>query len=193
MGRIKKKSMATILEESCKVFWEKGFAQTSMKDLEVATGLKPGSLYHSFKNKEAIFIEVMKHYIATVVEPRIKLFLEDTEVNPITNLRNIFDSIIDIPCQHRWIGCLMTNSSLEVQHIPEIKKMIQATFSKFEKGFLEQINRIPDLQNKSFEYRKKLANHLLLSMQGFFVLVRLGAHDEQLQHQVDNTFYFIFH
>jgi len=192
MGRTKKKSKAAILDECCKIFWKKGFAQTSMKDLEAVTGLKPGSFYHSFQNKEAIFTEVMKHYINTIVEPRIKLFLENTETDPITNLRNVFESIIEIPRKDRWVGCLMTNSSLDIQQISEVKKFIQATFVKFEKGFLKQINRIPHLKNKPLEHHKKLANHLLLSMQGFFVLVRLGSNDEELKRHVHNTFYFIF-
>ncbi len=192
MGRSKKMSSIEILESACQLFWEKGYSQTSMKDLEQATGLKPGSLYHSFKNKEVLFEQVMQHYIETVVEPRIQTFLEDEENDPQVNLRNVFDSIIEIPCEHRWIGCLMTNTSLEVQNFPKLKKMILEALDKFEQGFLNQLNRIPLVKKKSLTHRKKLAHHLLLSMEGFFVLVRIGADDKRLKKHVNDLFYLLF-
>lgn len=191
MGRTKKKSMDTVLHECCIVFWEKGYDQTSMKDLEKATDLKPGSLYHYFKNKEQLFQDVLNHYKKSIVEPRIQEFLGNEENNPLVNLRNVFDSIIDLPCDQRWIGCLMTNSTLSAKKIPQVKKMIGGVFSLFEEGFLRQINRVESLRNKPLKHRKKLAKHLLLSMQGFFVLVRLGVGNEELKQHVDDTFYFI--
>lgn len=191
MGRNKKKKTEDILQECCMLFWEKGYAQTSIKDIEKATGLQPGSIYHLFKTKDALYEQVVDHYISTIVQPRLQEFLQVDKGDGLRNIRRVFDSVIEIPCEYRWIGCLMTNTSVEVQQLPVVKKKIQMVFELFEEGFLKQLNRIPALKKKTSAERKKIAGSLLVSMEGFFVLVRLGSDDRQLKKYVDNALYII--
>ncbi len=47
-----------IVNTSAKLFSEKGFDRTSIRDIASAAGLLPGSLYYYFKSKEEIFLEV---------------------------------------------------------------------------------------------------------------------------------------
>ncbi|HSR88869.1 MAG TPA: TetR/AcrR family transcriptional regulator [Candidatus Udaeobacter sp.] len=189
MGRSNKKDIKEILHNSCMLFWNKGYAQTSIKDIEKATGLNPGSLYYYFKNKEVIFEKVLEHYVSTVVEPRLKEFLFTTKGNGLNNIQRVFDSVVEIPSEYRWIGCLMTNTSVEVQEIPKIKKKIQTIFDLFESGFLKQINRVSVLKTKTLLERRKLAGYLLVAMEGFFVLVRLQNDTAQLKKYVSNALY----
>ncbi len=44
------------------VFWKRGYAATSMSDIYEATGLKPGSIYAAFKDKEALFRRCFEAY-----------------------------------------------------------------------------------------------------------------------------------
>lgn len=44
------------------LFWEKGFHATSMRNLQQATSLRPGSIYASFGSKEALFRLSLNHY-----------------------------------------------------------------------------------------------------------------------------------
>lgn len=48
------------------LFWQKGFEETSMSDLTQAMGIAPPSLYAAFGSKEALFIEALDLYQATV-------------------------------------------------------------------------------------------------------------------------------
>jgi AcrR family transcriptional regulator len=43
------------LDRAMHVFWQKGFEGASLKDLTVAMGIQPASLYKAFGNKEALF------------------------------------------------------------------------------------------------------------------------------------------
>ena len=189
MGRTKKKTGEEILEQCCMLFWEKGYAQTSIKDIEHATGLQPGSVYHQFKNKEALFERVLDHYISTVAEPRLKEFLYTQEGTGLKNIRNVFDSVLAVPAEYRWIGCLMTNSSVEIQNDPAVKKRIQRVFKLFEKGFLNQINRMPAMKKKPLRQHEHLAANLLVAMEGVVVLVRLGIGDKQLKKYIEGVLY----
>jgi AcrR family transcriptional regulator len=49
-----------ILAEAAKLFYKRGYAATSVRDIANATGLLPGSLYYYVKSKEELFLEVHK-------------------------------------------------------------------------------------------------------------------------------------
>jgi TetR/AcrR family transcriptional repressor of nem operon len=50
-----------IIEKSAAVFNKKGFAGTSITDLEKITGLTKGSIYANFKDKEEVSIKVFEY------------------------------------------------------------------------------------------------------------------------------------
>ena len=54
------------LQKAMLVFWEKGYEGTSMADLTQSIGMKAPSLYAAFGNKDAIFKEVVSHYLPIV-------------------------------------------------------------------------------------------------------------------------------
>lgn len=54
-----------IVAKARDLFWHKGFHATSLKDLEAALDLKPGSIYAAFHSKEALFAEALEDYAAT--------------------------------------------------------------------------------------------------------------------------------
>jgi AcrR family transcriptional regulator len=51
-----------IIEKSKDLFWQYGYNSSSMQDVVQATGLKPGSIYNSFGNKEALYKEALESY-----------------------------------------------------------------------------------------------------------------------------------
>lgn len=44
------------------LFWQRGYANTSMKDIVQATGIQPGSLYAAFGDKEKLFQQAFRKY-----------------------------------------------------------------------------------------------------------------------------------
>ena len=63
MGRPKNFCREDVLEKAIPVFWKKGFADTSVQDLEKATGVNKSGLYTEFDSKEEIFLESLKYYL----------------------------------------------------------------------------------------------------------------------------------
>ncbi|MDC7219471.1 MAG: TetR/AcrR family transcriptional regulator [Spirochaetales bacterium] len=57
-----------IIEKSKELFWNKGYSSSSMQDVIKTTGLKPGSIYNSFGNKEALYSEALENYTCTNME-----------------------------------------------------------------------------------------------------------------------------
>lgn len=52
----------TALDAALTLFWEKGFHATSLKDLEIALAMKPGSIYAAFTNKETLYLLALERY-----------------------------------------------------------------------------------------------------------------------------------
>lgn len=50
------------LEAAMGLFWQKGYHATSLKDLEAALSMKPGSIYAAFKSKENLYLLAMERY-----------------------------------------------------------------------------------------------------------------------------------
>ncbi len=52
----------TALDAALAIFWEKGFHATSLKDLEKALSMKPGSIYAAFYSKEKLYLSALERY-----------------------------------------------------------------------------------------------------------------------------------
>ena len=63
MGRPKNFSREEVLEKATPVFWKKGFADTSLQDLERATGVNKSGLYAEFRDKEDLFVACLRYYL----------------------------------------------------------------------------------------------------------------------------------
>ncbi|MDQ3035443.1 MAG: TetR/AcrR family transcriptional regulator, partial [Myxococcota bacterium] len=57
------------LDAAVRLFWERGFFATSVRDLCDAMGIQPGSFYAAFGNKEACFRRALERYLATQPQP----------------------------------------------------------------------------------------------------------------------------
>lgn len=62
MGRTKLFERDDVTDKALQVFWKKGYTDTSLKDLEEATGVFKPALYSEFGDKEGLFIECVKFY-----------------------------------------------------------------------------------------------------------------------------------
>jgi AcrR family transcriptional regulator len=63
MGRPKSFSREEVLEKAMPVFWKHGFADTSLQELERATGVNKSGLYTEFRDKEDLFVSCLRHYL----------------------------------------------------------------------------------------------------------------------------------
>ncbi len=100
--------LTTIME----VFRERGYAGTSLGDLEKATGLPRTSLYNAYGNKDAL-------YDAAIRLHRVKLgypLLDELRAPEIRSaLRSMLHKQIEgLALQQKPVGCLVTNSCADL-------------------------------------------------------------------------------
>lgn len=63
MARTKKFTREQVLDKAMLVFWKRGFAETSVHDLETATGVNKSGLYSEFEGKEDLYTACLTHYL----------------------------------------------------------------------------------------------------------------------------------
>lgn len=60
------KTRAAILRTATRLFLQKGFAQTSTRDIAKEIGITQPALYHHFSDKEVLFLNVMTNFSGRV-------------------------------------------------------------------------------------------------------------------------------
>jgi AcrR family transcriptional regulator len=63
MGRPRNFSREEVLEKAMPVFWKHGFSDTSLQELERATGVNKSGLYSEFRDKEDLFVACLRRYL----------------------------------------------------------------------------------------------------------------------------------
>ena len=85
------------LDAAMQLFWTKGYHATSMKDLEAALTMRPGSIYAAFHSKEALFRATLDRYADRMTADLTRLI--DTSPSPIAALRQHLLGLADLtPC-----------------------------------------------------------------------------------------------
>src|SRR5258708_36938051 len=59
-----------LIDAAIALFWEKGYANTSMSDLLTAANANSGSFYHFFPSKEDLLLAVLDRY-AIMLHPQL--------------------------------------------------------------------------------------------------------------------------
>ncbi|MGJ8564056.1 MAG: TetR/AcrR family transcriptional regulator [Alphaproteobacteria bacterium] len=81
----------TALNAAMTLFWAKGYHATSLKDLEAALKMKPGSIYAAFNSKEDLYRATLERYFQTLQNQFQSLLeTENSPLNVLThNLREV--------------------------------------------------------------------------------------------------------
>jgi TetR/AcrR family transcriptional regulator, copper-responsive repressor len=71
VGRPKQFNRESVLAKALPVFWRCGFAEASLHELEVATGVNKSGLYAEFKDKEDLFVQTLRYYVDNLALERL--------------------------------------------------------------------------------------------------------------------------
>ncbi|MDE2576954.1 MAG: TetR/AcrR family transcriptional regulator [Rhodospirillales bacterium] len=102
----------TVLDRATSVFWRRGYAATSLRDLTEATGLSSAALYHRFNDKEGLFLESLRRYADQGLTDRFARL--SALGSPVSAIRTFFDELIDMSADDPdRLGCFLVNTVLD--------------------------------------------------------------------------------
>jgi len=173
-----------LVESARYLFWERGFAGTSMADLLTHAGVNSGSFYHFFESKEALLRSVLETYQAAlrpmVVDPA---FAQTQE--PVARIFAILagyrERILQTECKY---GCPLGRLALEID--PENRpahKLIAENFQGWIEAVRECVAQMEDRLPAGTD-SDALATYVLAVMEGGVMLSRSYASVEPFDRSV---------
>lgn len=125
------------LSRAVEIFWAQGFHATSLKDLERALDMRPGSIYAAFGSKEGLFNEALERYAEqglSALEEQLAAYGSPLEglAAYVRSLGGLHDQAI--PSR----ACLLVKSLLELgAREPAARDRADALLAGMEKRFIE--------------------------------------------------------
>ena len=156
-----------ILLKSSDVFRVKGYHNTSMQDLAVASGLLKGSLYYHFPSKEMLMKDLLVSihiYLANKVFP----VAEDTSLTPEERMEKLLKKMGKLLLE-KVGGCLIGNTTLDtVGVVPEFQSVLRDIMDDWTKA-LQKIYTT----RKSSEQSFRLAQQTIMEFEGAVMFSKL--------------------
>ena len=154
------------------LFWERGFAGTSMADLLAHAQVNSGSFYHFFESKEALLRDVLEGYLHALRPMVIDPAFAQTD-KPVERIFAILEGyrgrILQTDCQY---GCPLGRLALEID--PENRpahKLIAQNFQGWIDAVRECVEEMKDSLPRGTD-REALATYVLAVMEGGVMLSR---------------------
>jgi len=112
-----------MLETARRLFWEKGYRATSMRDIGISYGCKPANIYNFFSDKEEILFEVLQEEMEQLIHP-IKHLEDDDHTNPIEQLRFFIECHLKVSLSYRRSARLLFDVALDNLSPDKRKKIV---------------------------------------------------------------------
>jgi TetR/AcrR family transcriptional repressor of nem operon len=150
VGRQKQFDDTTVVRAARDLFWQRGYASTSLADLEAATGLSRSSMYLTYGSKRGLFDRALRSYLEEVIWPMLAPMeatgsgREEIVGYFLAQAANLQDS----PNSVLTHGCLIANTSTElnvldadaVQVVLEYRNRVRAAIFHALGGMAESVH-----------------------------------------------------
>ena len=182
MARPRQFDEATVLERARDLFWEHGYAATSIQDLEKGLGIKRSSLYSVFGSKRALYERTLKKYQSDNLS-FLRAHLAQMEDLP-TAVEALFMRAVDaqLHSPERPTGCYLVGATSELAAVDaEIFQFIADNRVVFIDILREAIERagLPDAADK--------AAFLFTFYNGLQIAVKTGMARRELCRTVESA------
>ena len=161
-----------LIDSARYLFWERGFAGTSMADLLAHAGVNSGSFYHFFESKEALLRAVLEGYLyalrPVVVDPAFAK-TEEPVARIFAILAGYRERILQTDCKY---GCPLGRLALEID--PENRpahKLIAENFQGWIGAIRECVEQMKARLPKTTD-PEALSTYVLAVMEGGVMLSR---------------------
>ena len=185
MARPKAFDRDVALERAMHVFWARGYEATSLDDLLREMNIGRQSLYDTFGDKRALFLEALARYrqlldgfVAGCLagQPSVK-----------AGIRQLFDGVVADSEDRKRRGCLLVNTAIELApHDPEAARLVNAGQLATERAFeraLQLARRRGELANG--KRIRPLARFLVGALLGMRVVAKADPDPRRLRDMAD--------
>jgi AcrR family transcriptional regulator len=163
---------ARLIDAATALFWEKGYANTSMSDLLGAAKANSGSFYHFFSSKEDLLLAVLDGYLALLNPAMLAPAWEGID-DPIERIFALLARyrilILQTDCTY---GCPIGRLALEIgPEQEEVHRRLAKNFDEWTAAVRECLEQARDRLPADID-RERLSGFVLAVMEGGVMLSR---------------------
>jgi len=136
VGRPKSYDQRAALRSAMELFWQRGYAASSLDDLLGVMSISKSSFYAEFDSKDALYRECLKEYQQMIVEHLERVHIASGSIRNF--LEAVFDEVLDDSQSGDPKGCLIVNSAVEFgQHKPQFSEDVRHALAAVQAAFEE--------------------------------------------------------
>lgn len=178
-----------VVQKATNLFWGAGYHATSMRNLQEAVDLRPGSIYAGFGSKEGLFKETLQNYANKSVQT-LKSFSEIHD-SPLEALQAFITSVVSVSksLQAPSNMCMLVKTISELTEdnaelVAEAQRLLANMETEFADLFSQaQIRGELDASKDP----KRLASLLQLQLMGLRTYVRSNK-DANIEQLIEDAF-----
>ncbi len=193
MARPQQFDREVVLQKAMQLFWQQGYAATSMSELIAAMDMRPGSIYSAFENKQALLLEVLDYY-SQQGHAQVCLVLDEAKSSREAFARLLASMVHEMTCETPAKGCLIVNMLLELSNVNEeagahLRRHLQATKDLFRQALVkaDEAGELRPGQNPDVA-----AVFLLGTVYSLRVMGRAAASQEEMRILCDQSIHHVF-
>ena len=185
MARVREFSADIALNKAIEMFWERGYANTSMREMVKYTGVAHAGLYTAFGGKQDLFQASLEKY-----EERIFTYLFgglESERASVKDIKKLF-AFITSAKEDKYFkhGCFIANTALEFGATSgPIHDILHRTFKRQVSAFA---NALSNAQNQGQISSKvdilNTASSFTVLFYGCSALTRMNAPSDEIQRSI---------
>ena len=175
MARKKQYIETEVIDKAMRLFWRNGYENTSVRMLEKEMGINQFSIYASFKNKEGVFLQSIKHYNTEIKQ--ITDTLEKSN-NGVLGIKKYFYDFLEFSKENAiYKGCLVTNTVNEIKenNNPEIMAELKKFSSNIRNKFVRNLKQ-DDLKGEKIIEQQ--ADYLMNGLLGLSISSKVFKEDQ---------------
>lgn len=186
MGRKPTFDHDAVVDRATRLFWSKGYTNTSLRDLLEVMEIGESSFYHSVKSKKNLYLECLRHYNDTVTLRRWQALAAQETVRD--GIRAYFGAVLDDLDDPAVPNiCLMAGSlSSDVLAEQELSTYVLAEMQTMEAALRDRLDAAVAVRELAEGFDTQTTAQVVVTyLQGLFRVVRVLNDRPQLERQID--------
>lgn len=152
-----------VLDKAVILFWKNGFSASSMQQVVQCTGLKPGSIYLAFGNKEGLFREALERYAQKTLDDISEVMESASTVGE--GICTVLTQTVEAAENEVYSSCFLIKTQLELAaEGNELYKLASEKLNEVENLFCSYLSK-----EYSPEESRRLAISIILHQFGLRV------------------------
>jgi len=173
-------SKEKIIISAEKLFWQKGYKNTSITDILQKSEVSKGSFFHFFQNKEALFLEVVDYFYQKEMVPLFEKYFQNDK-NPKQQIIDFCEDINSTYQKHHFQGgCLLGNMALELSDVDEtFRKKLDEILVDWKQELIKVLEKIETKRNP-----EEIADYIIWGLEGLTLTGKVHKNKKRNQSEL---------